>query len=144
MSELRRQRRSVTARVIAAGAVGLVLVGVVLAALVVAVDTESRMTGRIEHTGRVLALENTAERGVIDLETVLRGYAATGHRLFLAPFRAARAALPAQLSELDSLVARDPAQERRQRALGRAVSSYITTYADPFAAHRRPLRGRCT
>ncbi len=75
----------------------------------------------------------STERSVIDLETGLRGYLATGERRFLEPYTRAGVSLAHQLPSLQGL-ADTPAQRTRAREIADAVTSYQRTYGAPLAA----------
>jgi signal transduction histidine kinase len=71
---------------------------------------------------------------VLDLDAGLRSFIITNNRRLLAPWRRARAALPARLSRLERLVANDPVQLRRTRELAVQVTAYERDYARPLIA----------
>jgi CHASE3 domain sensor protein len=73
----------------------------------------------------------------LDAETSLRGYASTRQRSFLAPFSAARAAMPAKLDELTERLHESgpPGPEDAAIAdLRSTYADYLTTIGDPVAA----------
>lgn len=119
----------------------MALVGVLVAVLAVAARESRQADGWATHSAGVLGTVQGIERRTIDLETGVRGYAATGDRYFLAPWRAARVALPNDLATLHRLVADNRFQAARAAELTAAVEAYITTYTEPFvAAARLPSR----
>jgi diguanylate cyclase (GGDEF)-like protein/PAS domain S-box-containing protein len=127
--------------VVSAGGAIVALVAIVVVALTGAVRDHQRAERSTARSAVVLNTAQLAERHVVDLETGVRGYSATGRRLFLAPWSASRVALPGELAKLRRLVADNPGQRRRARALQAAVDSYITAYTVPFVARVPPLSG---
>ena len=128
-------------RVLFAGAVIIALVAIVVMTFTTAVRDHQRADGLGEHSGLVLSSSELVERNVVELETGVRGYSATGQRRFLGPWSQARASLPGDLARLRQL-ADDRGQELRAAALQSAVTSYINGYTVPFVARPRPLRGK--
>ncbi|MEV4421990.1 ATP-binding protein, partial [Patulibacter sp. NPDC049589] len=126
------------------------LLAAVVVALTIAVQ-DLRDAGRASaRSERVISLANRTERNVIDLQAGLRGYVVAGDRAFLAPFDAARAALPDLLT---SLRASAPAGQQRARAdrIVKDVEDYAGVRAprlvavarrDLAAARRRIAAGR--
>jgi signal transduction histidine kinase len=103
---------------------------------------EERDSGRLAtHSQEVLAAATGLERLVLDLETGQRGFLITGEERFLAPWKAARAALPEVSRDLVRLAA-VPGQGRRARGLMRAVESYARTYSVPLVNAAR--RGKAS
>jgi PAS domain S-box-containing protein len=134
-------RYSLLSRVLVGAGGLIVLLVVIIVGVVDAARSHQAATRWADHSAQVLNVAQLTEREVVDLETGVRGYAATGDRLFLAPWYAARRDLPPQLSELEHLVANNPAQTARLRALDGAVHDYTTHLMAPFLARPRPLRG---
>jgi len=67
----------------------------------------------VAHTDEVLTAIQTVLTDVKDSESWMRGYAATGDQMFLAPCRAAIAATPSDLRRLRQLTSDNPRQQRR-------------------------------
>src|SRR6202035_2291136 len=86
----------------------------------------------------------------LDEETGMRGYAATGRRVFLEPYKRGRAEMPAELADLEEALSGDakagpPGQALRD--LVRVNGEWLRTVADPIVsgAHdqdARLLRGK--
>jgi CHASE3 domain sensor protein len=73
----------------------------------------------------------------LDEETAVRGFAATGRRVFLEPYVRARAAMPGELANLASHSAGDGAageDDRRIAALRTMNAEWLHTVADPILA----------
>ena len=73
----------------------------------------------------------------LDEETAIRGFAATGRRVFLEPYLRARAAMPGELTKLaESARAKGVAGEgdRRIGALRQVNADWLRTVADPILA----------
>jgi signal transduction histidine kinase len=72
------------------------------------------------------------EKLVVDVETGIRGLTVTGREPFLEPYRRATAELPQRIEALQALVAEDPRQLARSRALSQRISDYVEEYAVPL------------
>ena len=114
----------------------LALVAALVVIAVVAVVSSANSRGgadrRLTETSRVMAIAAVTERHLVDLETGLRGDLATGNRAFLAPWTAARKALPSEFAGLVGLTGGQLGQERAVVALRRAVEGYEIGYATPL------------
>jgi CHASE3 domain sensor protein len=76
----------------------------------------------------------------LDEETSIRGFAATGRRIFLEPYLRARAAMPGELAQLADDARGDGAvgdDDRRIDALRRVNAEWLRTVADPILAGAR-------
>lgn len=75
----------------------------------------------------------------LDEETGLRGYAASGQRSFLDPYRHGLVLLPARLADVRAQLAREPDDDAAKAAaieLGRLNDEWIETVAVPVIANR--------
>ena len=108
-------------------------------------------SAKARHAQQVIALANSVETLVVDLETGLRGYVITNDPKLLAPFHAAQERYPRQMDRLEQLVADEPAQVRRVRKIRAATDDYVRTFGfqlisfmsrNPAAARQivRPIR----
>ncbi len=76
----------------------------------------------------------------LDEETAIRGFAATGRRVFLEPYLRARAAMPGELTSLAAHASGDGAtgdDDRRIGALRQMNAGWLRTVADPILAGAR-------
>ncbi len=130
-------------RTVAASAALVLVIGAAFAVLVLAIAELRRTEQLSTHSQEVLRAANTLERLVIDLETGARGYIITGDERFLAPWEAARTAVPGQSSELERLAV-ETAQHQRAQRIADAVASYLRGYSLPLdnAVRRRETTGR--
>jgi PAS domain S-box-containing protein len=102
----------------------LVVVGIPVLALLVTAMTflvvqadETRAANLVTHT---FAVEEQIQRVtalLVDSETGVRGYLLTDDRSWLAPYEAAQATLPTELTKLAALVADNPIEEARASAI---------------------------
>lgn len=85
-----------------------------------------------------LVVANQLERYVVDLEAGLRGYVITEQDNLLAPWQAARAAIPGQIDRLTGLVADNPGQRATADRIAAAIDAYLRDYSVPMVdlAHR--------
>ena len=81
-------------------------------------------TKLVRHSEAVLATASTLERHVFDLENAQRDFSASGNRLFLARWDAARRAIPATGASLARLTL-VPAHHAEARSIVVAVESYV-------------------
>ena len=132
-----------TRRTVAASGVLALVVGAAFAVLVLAVAELRRTSQRSTSSQEVLDTASTLERLVVDLETGMRGYIITGNGRFLAPWEAARTAVPGQSSELERR-ARGSVQHPSAQRIARAVVSYLREYSVPLvdAVRRHKTSGR--
>lgn len=73
----------------------------------------------------------------LDEETAIRGFAATGRRIFLEPYLRARAAMPRELADLAAHARGDGSEgedDRRVDALRKVNAEWLRTVADPILA----------
>src|SRR3954452_9203213 len=124
-------------RTLFAGGVLAAAVAVVIGLLLANVEDLRTSQRDALKSGRVLAQAAMNEKLLIDMETGVRGFVITGRQDFLAPWRAARAALPAAARRLESLAAGDPSQQRRARASDSAIAAYARNYTAPLIARAR-------
>jgi signal transduction histidine kinase len=136
-------RGGLTRRTVVASAVLVLVIGAAFAVLVLAIGELRRTTRLSTASLEVRGVANTLERRVIDLETGVRGYIITGDERFLAPWEAARTAIPGQSSELERLAAPTVQHERAQR-IAKAVATYLRDYSVPLvdALRRHETSGR--
>ena len=99
-----------------------------------------RASGRaVTQSRNANAAADALERLVIDLETGVRGFVMTGQPRFLAPWVAARAAIPAQAERLAASVD-NPQQARHAHKLSADINSYINDFTVPLVAAVRRNR----
>jgi len=81
-------------------------------------------TNWVDHTNQVLASVYTAQNGLLDMETGLRGYLLTGSDVFLEPYTRAYAATGPTFDTLTALVSDNPQQTQRIVALRARVEDW--------------------
>jgi PAS domain S-box-containing protein len=144
---LRATGRGTFGRQIALGSV-VVLLGLVgaLAGLLAATSETQETSRSARHSRDVLLASANLQKLVFDLERAERGFLITGREQLLVPWHRAGRAFGPRAELLRRLVANDPAQERRARAIGRAGGSYLHEYATPLivAAHGRLSHSQAT
>ncbi|MBX5470321.1 MAG: HAMP domain-containing protein [Thermoleophilaceae bacterium] len=85
-----------------------------------------------------IAVGNRLEKLVIDLETGVRGFVASGGRdTFLAPWTAARREYPGQAALLGRLVADDTGGRRLAASIKAAIDDYVSLYSLPMISLAR-------
>jgi signal transduction histidine kinase len=107
------------------------IVGAAFALLVHAISDERDSAALAAQSQQALRSANTLERLVLDLETGQRGFLVSGDERFLEPWKAARAAIPGAIGQLDE-AAMVPAERLRARQIGAAVESYARDYSVPL------------
>ena len=102
----------------------LVVVGIPVLALLVTATTflivqtdETQAADLVAHTFAVEAQIERVSTLLVDSETGVRGYLLTGDRTWLAPYQAAQATLPTELTKLAALVADNPIEGERASAI---------------------------
>jgi signal transduction histidine kinase len=132
-----RPRGGLTGRMMFASGVLMVILGAAFGVLLLAI-ADLRDSARIARETRDELIEvDAVEKLVVDLETGLRGFVITREERFLAPWNEARTALPQRTGALERVVAENPEQVRRARAITRSVTSYIEDYGLPLIAAAR-------
>jgi serine phosphatase RsbU (regulator of sigma subunit) len=123
-----KSRAGLVTGVLIAVATGAVAVALGVALLLShIVDLRSSANANLR-TGAYLDATINVERLVVDAETGLRGYVITGDRGFLAPERAAIAAMPAATGALERAAAKERAFVAQAAALVSSARSYLGTY----------------
>jgi signal transduction histidine kinase len=125
-----------TRRVVVACGLLLVIVAAGFAVLIVAIDAMRDSARQAEHSQAELTAAGALERHVVDLEAGERGFVITGRERFLAPWNAARRAIPGQSERLVRLTD-STEQRRRARGIARAVASYLRDYSIPLVKAAR-------
>jgi len=120
-----------TRRVAVACGLLLVIVAVAFAVLLVAVGEMRDSANQAAHSQTELTAAGALERGVVDLESGARGYVITRRARFLAPWTAARRAIPVESRRLVRLTD-NVAQRRRALSIVAAVTAYIRDYSIPL------------
>jgi two-component system OmpR family sensor kinase len=115
-----------------ASAVLALLVAAAFGALLLAVSAQRDATAREARSKDVTVATLRLEKLVVDLETGIRGLTVTGREPFLDPYERAREELPERIDALQGLVAEEPRQLARARALNRQISFYVDAYAEPL------------
>jgi signal transduction histidine kinase len=116
----------ITVVVVVASLIGGILTGLTFA--VVELRDAGRDATRSEQT---IALATRIERNVVDLETGERGFLIARDEQFLAPYDAARRALPELLDEFETRSSSD-AQDDRARAISDGVRAYESGWVTPI------------
>jgi signal transduction histidine kinase len=130
-------------RILIASGVLALLIGGAFAILLGAIVEERDSAERVTRSQEVLAVANSLERLVVDLESGERGFLVAGEERFLAPWKEARATLPTVSRQLTRL-ARGPDQAARARAIVNAIDAYVREYSVPLvqATRRGSAAGR--
>jgi signal transduction histidine kinase/CHASE3 domain sensor protein len=90
---------------------------------------------------RAIGQANETEKLLLDAEAGVRGFVITRDERFLAAYRSARRALPAQSRNLIQDLQDDPAQEERARTVDRRARRYVDVGAPRLIALARRDRG---
>ncbi|MEV7974857.1 SpoIIE family protein phosphatase [Streptomyces sp. NPDC086519] len=119
-----------------AGALLAVLMGLVFLMLVLAIQ-DARHSLLSARSGRPALDQLGVVQGIVlDMEGGQRSYVITRQDEFLAPWRAARAAFPAQAQRLVD-ISTSPAQRQLARQIQRAGQSFVDDYSVPLVAAAR-------
>lgn len=122
---------SLQTRLIAASAVLALLVIGVFVALVLAASAARTATNDESRSRRMTTSALRLEKLVLDVQNGVRGYAITGDKRFLEPYKDAVRDLPGQQKQFESLASGQPRQNRRARELNAMIVDYVTYFADP-------------
>ncbi|MGZ4190445.1 MAG: PAS domain S-box protein, partial [Actinomycetota bacterium] len=88
---------------------------------------------RVDHTHDVLTEADAMLEDLVDVEHGTRGYVITGRKEFLEPYQRGIGRLPGDLTQLQALVADNPAQLRRVAALGEVIQRRLEHAANVVA-----------
>jgi len=111
--------------------VALLLVAGILALLI---RNTTQAMDLVEHTDQVIALTTEIQKLLIDQETGLRGYQATGDPQFLQPYHDAEAPLARDFPALESLIQQKSTvagQLERFYAMKARYQLWLTSFAEP-------------
>ena len=125
-----------TRRVVLASSALVVLIAGAFVVLLLALDSTRDSAALARHSRAELSAANRLETLVVDLETGQRGFVITHEDRFLAPWRAARSAIPGTGGQLLAL-ADDPRQHKRAAQIIRAMGFYLRNYSEPLVAAAR-------
>jgi signal transduction histidine kinase len=125
-------RRGLTLRLAIASALLAVVVGASFVVLRSSAAQLHDLQQRADQSEEVLVAANLLERLVIDLEAGQRGFQITGQESLLQPWQTAQAAIPAQVSRLERLVAGSREQFATAQRINRAITSYLNDYSIPL------------
>ncbi|MDB5028546.1 MAG: putative Serine phosphatase RsbU regulator sigma subunit [Candidatus Eremiobacteraeota bacterium] len=131
---VRRTPFSFRALIIAFGLVA-VLLPIALLAQLGNVRTLNALNGEIAQTREGALTTAEVVQFQLDEDTAIRGFAATGRRLFLEPYDRARAVMPARLATLEAITLADRATGADDRALADLASvneAWLQTVAEPI------------
>ncbi|MFL5825655.1 MAG: sensor histidine kinase [Thermoleophilaceae bacterium] len=131
-------KRSITTRMLVVSGV-LVLTSVAVFALLVHASVEQRSSARLAFRSQeAIASGNKLEKLVIDLETGVRGFVASGGRnTFLQPWTQARRQYPTEAATLARLVRDHPDQMRLAADIKSSIDDYVNLYSLPMIALAR-------
>lgn len=97
-------------------------------------------TGKVDHTQKVIRTADNLLQQLIDAETGMRGYAATGKTVFLEPYNAATPEIHNSLDDLRSLIADNPIQVKRVDDLSLLINAQLNVLkADVEAREKNGL-----
>ena len=106
------------------------LVGAAFTALILAVSAQREATEREARSKDVTAASLQLDRLVSDIESSFLSFTVTASNRSLDPYRTASRKLPGQLRSFERLVADDPRQSTRARAIENQVREYVYFFVD--------------
>jgi CheY-like chemotaxis protein/signal transduction histidine kinase/CHASE3 domain sensor protein len=113
-------------QVLAGFAVSIILVFIVGILSYKSINQLQDDTLMVDHTQKVIKTSTNLLQQLIDAETGMRGYGATGKKTFLEPYNAALPAIHADLEQLRALIADNPVQVVRIDTLDALVSQQLS------------------
>lgn len=127
----RGRRLRLTSLTVAASGLLALLIGVVFAVLLWAINDANNSVSARRASRTALVEADSMERLLIDLETGQRGYVITEREEFLEPWWAARKALPTEVRRFtDSTTSRE--QRRTAESITRNVQFFLDDYSIPL------------
>ncbi len=118
------------------GVLGLLLSGA-FAVLIVAVGNQRDAGRQALRIQEAITAGTQLERSAISMEAGLRGFVATRRARALEPYNQARQIYPAQVRQLQRLIADDPRQQATVRRISDQISDYVNLWALPLLAIAR-------
>jgi len=82
-------------------------------------------TDMVAHTQKVIKTSDNLLQQLIDAETAMRGYGATGKQVFLEPYNTATPNIHLALEDMRSLITDNPLQVKRVGALTELINSQL-------------------
>jgi signal transduction histidine kinase len=125
-------------RLVGVLAVPLVLMLALAATLVTQLRDLLEATDWVEHTDEIIATASRLERLCVDMETGVRGYLLMHDRAFLAPYDAGRPEVASLGAALERLVADNPPQVERVRAVRSAIAAWLPEAEAALARREQP------
>jgi signal transduction histidine kinase len=129
-------RASLTRQVTLAAVVLAVVLGLVFAVLLNAINAQRSSAMDAQHGQQALASAARVERLVVDLQTGVRGFVITGDPSFLDPYRDARRVYP-RASESLVVATNTDAGVERARFVAVRIDSYVNAYVEPLLDRAR-------
>ena len=108
------------------------LVGAAFTALILAVSAQREATEREARSRDVTAASLQLEKLVGDIESSFLAFTVTARESSLLPYERARRELPSRIEVLNTLVAEDPRQKDRARALTSRLDDYLELFVEPL------------
>jgi signal transduction histidine kinase len=134
-------RGGLTLRTVLGSGLLALVIGAAFTVLLLAATGQRDSRDRALHARAQITSADGLLKLLIDLETGQRGFVITRRERFLAPWRAARTALPIGARRL-ARSANEPVQATRAREIARTITSYIRDYSVPLVTAAR--RGRAS
>ena len=100
----------------------VLLVGILSYKSISQLESDSAL---VDHTQKVIKTSSSLLQLMIDAETGMRGYVATGEDTFLDPYKPALPAIRFDLEQLRDLVSDNPEQAKRVEALSAMVNEQL-------------------
>jgi signal transduction histidine kinase len=133
----RRISKRITARTAFVGGLMALLLGAAFVLLVVAVFGQ-RDAGRLAlRSQEAITAGTELEKSVLNLESGVRGYVASGRDRFLEPWESGLKAYPGQVRKLAGLVADEPKQQAQVRSIAEQIDDYVNLWARPLVGIAR-------
>lgn len=106
-------------------AVSIILVLLVGLLSIISINKLEDDTVMVEHSQQIVKSSNDLLQSLIDAETGMRGYAATGNRAFLEPYNTALPKVNIDLNDLHMLTANDAVQSTRVDRMSEMVNKQL-------------------
>lgn len=129
-------RRSIRRTLFSVSIVPLSLMGLLAIVLIWQFNNLVSSNLSVAQTDRVIAKSYQVQKLLLDMETGLRGYIATGDALFLEPYNQSLFAVEPAISELKKLISENAEQTNRANNIGITYLNW-KLYADKLIATRK-------
>ena len=133
----RKLLTGLTARTLLVSGVITLILGAAFVLLIIAVRGQRDAGHLALRSQEAITAGSELQKSVINLESGLRGFVASGKERSLEPWNASLEQYPAQVKKLSKLVSDEPAQQAQVRRISTEIDDYVNLWGMPLLALAR-------